>query len=578
MGKWKNIPPHQRSNWSKLNEGQKRYAYEQYKLALVRRGLPIDHDRPNVSAEREEGSEQAGGGSQVAGPSGTESQSVYDTASEGEPDDFETAHEFESDDEGTLVGDSDGEEMAPPGKSVASTSGTGGTAIKRKKTTDSGVDDGFSLPGTAMDQADQGGNGFEQTEASKKLALPRPTLKINSYIRHFSKYHRFLSWGISYQIITETQGVTKKIDYRNISTPFAQIPWDRLYLYLNSAEFSALPKEAYVVSMRVTVKPRNVRVAFPTNSTATELATLNQNKDICYIKGANIKLNTVNVQYLTFADNQPMIPLSYELDSLDKHKDLNYDLYGRLWTDPPPMTVPRHQMGIPTPLPTYMLIPYPKQDPESGYPCLQHYYRDFDADAVSGQAVVTAEYKPVFGLIKTPRLPVHHSYPIATTDKLYIPRSSMTFMNHRTDLTLHDASMQPSVMNETEGATECLLFDDQYKFDTVQIIEKSQIMHRHIGGPHPTQIQPSLHVAVQPVPALNTNALAGKSNSSFTDTQGQWEILCEIEINTNYHCPYPLYNGQHAQSNESIWYYKGNDRNEFVSSYNGLMQLKPTVG
>ena len=50
--KYNKPPPNERPNWHKLNEGQRRYAWEQYNLALVRRGLPIDHPIP--------GGEQAG--------------------------------------------------------------------------------------------------------------------------------------------------------------------------------------------------------------------------------------------------------------------------------------------------------------------------------------------------------------------------------------------------------------------------------------------------------------------------------------------------------------------------------------
>ena len=42
-------PPDERPNWNSLNEGQKRYAWEQYNLAKVRRGIPIDHPIPGTS-------------------------------------------------------------------------------------------------------------------------------------------------------------------------------------------------------------------------------------------------------------------------------------------------------------------------------------------------------------------------------------------------------------------------------------------------------------------------------------------------------------------------------------------------
>ena len=35
-------PPYERANWDRLNEGQRRYAMEQYNLALVRRGQRFD--------------------------------------------------------------------------------------------------------------------------------------------------------------------------------------------------------------------------------------------------------------------------------------------------------------------------------------------------------------------------------------------------------------------------------------------------------------------------------------------------------------------------------------------------------
>jgi hypothetical protein len=55
-------PPYSRPNWGRLNEGQRRYAMEQYNynnIARVRRGLPVDHSRPSstiTSSESDTGS------------------------------------------------------------------------------------------------------------------------------------------------------------------------------------------------------------------------------------------------------------------------------------------------------------------------------------------------------------------------------------------------------------------------------------------------------------------------------------------------------------------------------------------
>ncbi|AGZ03696.1 VP2 [Solenopsis invicta densovirus] len=563
---WKNIKPEDRPNWHKLNEGQRRYAYEQYKLALVRRGLDIDHDRPDVSESESEAEE-------LPQVSQNSQQSQYDTASEG--DQYETADDASDTD--TIVPDSFENDMAPPvsmdkstsGASTSGTSNKGGKGIKRQKTSDSGIaeggraDDGFSLPGTgAEEQAD---NGFG-SEAPRSLALPRPTLRLNNYVRYYSKFHKFITWGISYQILPEETGDRS---YRHISTPFAQVPWDRLYLYLTNSEYATLPLESYVTSVSITIKPRNVRVAFPTNSTSTDLATLNQNKDVSYAVGLRQNLNCVNVQYTKFLDGQSMIPQDWEIDTLVKHQDLNKDLYGKEWALAPP-TVPRHQMGIPTPLPTYCMIPYPKQDPEPGYPCFQHFYRDFDADGVSGRAICKQHYKPTMGLIKLQKPQINLQYPALVTTA-HVPRQGMTFTNKISNVTV-DANNQATEIKEDTGRTTDLRIDTPGEFNLEQLIEKSQILRHGYNGAKHCCTQPSLHVAVQPVPALDTKALGGTSNSSFTDVQGWWEMYCEIEINTNYTAPHPLFNGEHATFKDNLWYHRDHKINPFVSMWDGLLR------
>ena len=54
-------PPDQRPNWNRLNEGQRRYAWEQYNLALVRRGLPINHPIPESGHSNTDRREPSGG-------------------------------------------------------------------------------------------------------------------------------------------------------------------------------------------------------------------------------------------------------------------------------------------------------------------------------------------------------------------------------------------------------------------------------------------------------------------------------------------------------------------------------------
>lgn len=542
-----------------MNEGQRRYAMEQYNLALVRRGLPIDHPIPEGGQAQIDPSQESGHSEYETANEDSDSDTIVGDNNFDSNDGYETAVE-QVDSEGDV-------DMAPPGNrpgpSQPSTSagGGGGRALKRTRTEDSGVDDAFSLPGTAQGQ---GGSTGEPLEIISQ-PLPRPTLKINSYIRYYRKVHRFLSWGIAYQVMSKN---INDVEYRNISTPFVQIPWDRPYLYLTLSEYTQLARGATVTKTRCEVRARNVRVAFPTNSSGTELATLNQNKDVCYAIGLNKSCNVINVQYLSFQDGQPMIPTDYEIDNKNKHQDLNDDLYGRIWDDDV-LTVPRHQMGIPTPLPTYAMIPYWKMQPEAGYPCFQHFYKNFYGDELTGKAICKVEYTPKMGIIKQPIPIVNYTYP-QIKDQVNVPVQGVAHDFHTTALKIQPETGKPTNLRSLETQTNSAIEWDLNRFD---LIEKSQYMRHGHNGMLPVEAQPSLHVAVQPTPALDTKALSGKSNSNFTDCQAYWEVICEMEVNNQYPTPYPLYNSVHGGVEDMIFRQGATSAtplNEFAAMYNGL--------
>lgn len=246
-------PPNKRPNWHKLNEGQRRYAWEQYNLALVRRGIPIDHPVP----DREETLEETALRELQQG-------TVQDLGGE-ELD--ELADQFE---------ELQGEMPSVPQKTsatatpdVGSSSDIGEPANKKRK-----ANGGSKLPGTGKGQGEGTPEGIEG--GPRAVQLPRPSISIHSEIRFFRKVHRFLTYGIAYDII-------KQNNWYWMTTPLCKIPWDRAYFYLTPSEFHNLSDGAHVTKCRVQVHCRNVRVAFPTNASETVLATLNQNKKYCCI-------------------------------------------------------------------------------------------------------------------------------------------------------------------------------------------------------------------------------------------------------------------------------------------------------
>ncbi|KAL0120457.1 hypothetical protein PUN28_008283 [Cardiocondyla obscurior] len=93
-----------------------------------------------------------------------------------------------------------------------------------------------------------------------------------------------------------------------MTTPLCEVPWNRPFWYINESEFNILPNGSSISSCGIKICQRNVRVAFPTNSTASNLATLNQNKNIIYSIGLNKNVDCLPVEYSSFDDSQPMVP------------------------------------------------------------------------------------------------------------------------------------------------------------------------------------------------------------------------------------------------------------------------------
>ena len=112
----------------------------------------------------------------------------------------------------------------------------------------------------------------------------------------------------------------------------------------------------------------------------------------------------------------------------------------------------------------------------------------------------------------------------------------------------------------------------QVKFTYDDPIEKSQwIFYGNFEHGSP-QIQPSVHIGTQPVPALTTASLQGRSNSTFTDTSAMFEVVAEMEVEVGAPTPYPLYFKPHVTENMNSWQTTPPDTMT-KSTYNGLHQI-----
>lgn len=545
MGKWQNIPPDQKPNWARMNEGQRRYAYEQYNLALVRRGLNIEHpvpdtnetynhrgdfdidqviDRPHPDEQRivEELDNDTGD----KDPSIEEILGNLPDAPESTDQEFDESYlegdtQGNSDQYGSSMADSSlGTPTKPPNTGKRSSSDAGLAAGGGKR-----------LPGTAQGQGSQGNELGE--DSARPFKLPKPNTTITTKLNYYRKVHRFFTYGYAYQMINPTN-----VTICSMTTPLGLIPWDWLYFYLNPSEFAILPNQASVVKCKATVYQRNVRVAFPTNSTANALATLNQNKNVIYAVGLNKKIDSHPVKYTAFQTNQPMIPTAIQRYSYqDMVNDNNnwYSSQDNMFT-----VVPRHQTGQPDVLQYYAALRYSRPtgntEPHDGWQCLQNFVEESDADATAGGELVSVEYHPKCGLIKQPHKLIQRKF----NETITLNRGSYNLEEHNSVIPMAPNSVAStnSVVSDHDRNWTA---QNSYSLGTnVQIIEKSQVYYEGLMKRDEPKVQPTLHVGVQPTYALtSTNTTV---NQSFTDTQAYFEVVAECWVDTTQPTFRPLTN------------------------------------
>ena len=142
---------------------------------------------------------------------------------------------------------------------------------------------GKKLPGAGENNPEnkrqQGGDTADIESGPVERPLSNRT---DTFVRHYRKVHRFFTYGLSYEALETAHIRGGTLTDSFITTPFAEIPWNRLFMYMNPSEYSLLPAGTRVTKCHVKITQRNVRVAFQTNNSGTGLATLNQNKNAVY--------------------------------------------------------------------------------------------------------------------------------------------------------------------------------------------------------------------------------------------------------------------------------------------------------
>nr|QTZ83160.1 MAG: structural protein 2 [Motacilla cinerea ambidensovirus] len=548
--------PQDRDNWEYLNEGQRRYAVEQWQLARVRRGLPIDHPIPEIPADHP-----------TALPTG---EDILDELPEGNPDDVE---EFDLDqlpaepgpssdpdtalvsnpDDSTPPDEGDSSSMSAPltppvtpvktpAKGKGKRGDKGSSSTSGKKTRMSGT----SLPGTGAEIASEGGG-------QAIIPVPRPIYTAHNNIIILNKVHRFLTYGLGNTVVQIKRTInTSTYDDNFVMTSLARLPVDRPFFYMNPSEFEQLPPGSCIEEVNVRVTAFTPRIAFQTNSSETALATLNQNQFILYAIGLNISTQGVDVRPKTFKDKEPMIVES--IDEIGEKKDAELfdgyvkEFYGHKDV---PTHVPRHQFGIPYPLQNYFALVNQTygtlQNP--GYECLQSFVSEIRINGPPGE-IVEYNYKPQLGLIKTAIPAIYTGVPSALNGAatLSCPAGSGNSQYRTADFTMTNNILTGDKETFKDTVTS------NHPWVITDPIEKSQVLHAGAFPSFKPKAQPSLHIGVKPVPSLTTANLDDNlNNSSFTDSQAYFVVEAVCKVRIQYPTLRPLFSAANTSPENQLY-------------------------
>lgn len=435
---------------------------------------------------------------------------------------------------------------------------SGGTAPKVQAIQDSGISsssDMSSLPGTGKEMADIGG----EDESSMVYEIDRPMSLFNNRENTYKKTHKFMTFGLAPNIVTSSTGTGSTLYIRAFLTSFmAEIPWHIPALYMNQSEFNLLDRGARCTHVSLEVYYRGTTLQFATASSATNLATLNQINDIAVAHGLNKSGQGSNVSYTGFDANETMIPISIappKYDAVgDTYRGMLQDYYGTDNGDPNFLNyIPHHQIGRQTFLYNYwaqtahnnVVLGDVTKYQWGGWPTLSDKIEQLDGKTAVNTCVLKANYSPKMGMLKAPLVNVGHGIPFTSSSAGQVGIPCGGHLPGSRKATMDRVPPPTQQSGELTGPTETLgsmnNSTNTTVFDLYQPIEKSQFTRTGAWGEMDPHIQPSVHIGVQPVPALTTSATLTSSteDGSWTDTRAYWEVTATMHTKEHDPTAYP---------------------------------------
>jgi hypothetical protein len=396
--------------------------------------------------------------------------------------------------------------------------------------------------GSGMEQASGGGDSSGQIVHT----IPRPMTMFGARISVYKKVHKVMSFGIAPQIFT----VNTNDNW--LGTHLAEIPWELPVMYLNQSEFDLLPNGSQVQSVKVTVIYRQSVIQFPTATSTSGLATLNQISDISVGHALNKTGWGSNINYSGFNSTKPMIPTGIRAPRYESvsgsYRGLQQEFYGENQSNSNFTSyIPKHQTGHFSFVQNYFALSTNGRpilagaSQLGGWPCLVEKCEQYDGKTCVNSVIALSEYKPKIAPLKPVLRNYAHGLPKnAAQSSIQIPSgghlpafNQCNFKNTAaTGVTGNGREISETKISLTDMTSTLSLYSP---------IEKSQIFRSGLYGQTDPHIQPSLHIGVQPIPSLTTTsqAAADGAYTEWTDTRGYFEVICEMAVKSEEPTAYP---------------------------------------
>lgn len=406
-------------------------------------------------------------------------------------------------------------------------------------------EDMATLTGTAGEQA----SGGASSEGLVVHYIEKPISIFGRKSSIYKKSHKFMTFGLAPNFCPGAEADAAQKNYW-LTSYLAEVPWHIPALYLNQSEYDLIPIGSQVKSVEITVIYRGSTIQFETNASSTGLATLNQINDIAVAHGLNRTGWGSNVKFTSFNSDQPMIPLTVAKPQYgpipNVYRGMVVDYYGTnndAASDAFINNVPKHQLGRHTFLYNYwaqsarlgnQVAPDDVWRQFGGWPCLAEKINQMDGKTVVNQVVAHSVYKPKIAPIKAPLKAQAHALPWPKPGSfLEIPGTGNLTSQRTTNITVNNTVPTSSGQIGSALLESSAGFSNTAPtFDIYTPIEKSQYMKSGNWNIPEGHVQPSLHIGVQPVPALSTaSTIAVESQfNNWTDTRAYWEVVATMEV------------------------------------------------